>query len=420
MNAVSQDQLDIHDAIPACPACGNGRQTDFFTARAAPVDVGTVLKDEADARAAPMADITLTYCHGCGLVRNRLFDSCHIAFRPGYDASLHHSARFGSYVDQLVDRLVLQFDLRDKDILEIGCGDGYFLRRLCGRGSNRGTGIDPTLSCTGTERVGAGRVEFIRDFYSQRYSERPCDFLCCQSVLEDIPRPLEFLSDVRDAASRRGAKVYFEVFHAGQAFEQQNTWSIHYEQCNYFGLESLQNLFQQSGFHVLEAGSCTGNEQYLFLEAQVAQKSSSREWPVQRTPAPMLPAEFANFAPVHRRRVRQWRQKVGSFCAGGNKVVVWGTGGKGVSFLNALGSESGIRFAVDINPQRQGRFVPGSAQQIVPPAFLTQWRPDAVILTNPAYETEIREQIAMLGIEPELWNACSEPLRECETAFQAL
>ena len=46
---------------------------------------------------------------------------------------------------------------------------------------------------------------------------------------------------------------------------------------------------------------------------------------------------------------------------------------------------SAIEYVVDINTFRQGKFMPGTGQEIVAPAFLAQYRPDLVIAMNPMY-----------------------------------
>jgi len=408
------------DTSKSCSGCHGGRWTDiFFSHGVVPVDVGSSLPTEAEARNAPLADITLAYCHGCGLVWNRLYDPSQIAFKPGYDASLHHSALVNSFMDGLVRSLIDRFDLYGKDILEIGCGTGHFLRQLCERGGNRGIGIDPTVPAEGTEYVGSGRVQFIRDFFSQRHSGLDCDLLCCQSVLEVISNASDFLANVRDVLRRRGAVAYFEMFNAGRAFDNYETWSIHYEQCNYFTLEAFRRLFRRCGFNVLDSGTCEGNDQYIFIEAEptngevhqvpysVNGATDSMEWsPVSEPRACLeMPATLSNFASRHLSQVEMWQEKLAAGHSAGRKVVVWGTGGKGVGFLNSVGTESGIRYAVDSNPTRHGRFIPGSAQQIVSPAFLADYRPDAVILSNRAYDKEIRHQISNIGINPEIWHA---------------
>jgi SAM-dependent methyltransferase len=420
-NSMVAEQQDILvDTANSCNGCQSQMWSDIFVSRGVvPVDVGTSLSTEAQARRAPLADISLAYCHGCGLVWNRLYDSSQIAFKPGYDASLHHSPLVNSFMDGLVRRLIDRFDLYGKDILEVGCGTGHFLRQLCERGGNRGTGIDPTVPREGTETVGSGRVRFIRDFFSNKYSAVDCDFLCSQSVLEVISKPSAFLTNVRDAIRRRGAVAYFEMFNAGRAFENYETWSIHYEQCNYFSLDAFRTLFRRWGFQVLDSGNCEGNDQYIFIEVEATKDEeapvsfpaigagAAAEWNDETESQALLPipGTLVNFAARHCSQVENWREKLSACRSTDRKVVVWGTGGKGVSFLNSVGQESGIRYAVDSNPTRHGRFIPGSAQQIVSPAFLADYRPDAVILSNRAYDKEIRHQIANIGINPEIWHA---------------
>jgi hypothetical protein len=83
-------------------------------------------------------------------------------------------------------------------------------------------------------------------------------------------------------------------------------------------------------------------------------------------------------------------------------VVIWGVGSKGVTFLNILQCQDKIQYAVDINPRKVGMHVAGAGQEIVPPDFLREYQPDAIILMNPIYQDEIRQTIAQLGVNAEL------------------
>jgi len=96
-----------------------------------------------------------------------------------------------------------------------------------------------------------------------------------------------------------------------------------------------------------------------------------------------------------------WRERIEQFKQTGKRVVIWGTGGKGIGFLNALDTADVIRHALEINPRKHGKFVPGTGQQIVPPEFLAEYRPDVVIITNALYEREMKQQAADLGVNCE-------------------
>jgi hypothetical protein len=47
--------------------------------------------------------------------------------------------------------------------------------------------------------------------------------------------------------------------------------------------------------------------------------------------------------------------------------------------------------------------LPGSGQKIVAPDFIVEYKPDLVIITNPTYADEIREQIGTYHLNPEIW-----------------
>ena len=89
----------------------------------------------------------------------------------------------------------------------------------------------------------------------------------------------------------------------------------------------------------------------------------------------------------------------------GQKVVIWGAGSKGITFLNMLRSQGQIEYAVDLNVRKQGMFITGTGQQIVAPTFLQGYHPDFVIVMNPIYLSEIQQMISALGVNAALVGA---------------
>ena len=79
---------------------------------------------------------------------------------------------------------------------------------------------------------------------------------------------------------------------------------------------------------------------------------------------------------------------------------MWGSGSKGVTFLNVLQTQNQIRHIVDINPRKQGKFIPGSGQQIIAPEALKANPPDVIIIVNAIYESEIQQQLQEMGLTP--------------------
>jgi hypothetical protein len=83
-------------------------------------------------------------------------------------------------------------------------------------------------------------------------------------------------------------------------------------------------------------------------------------------------------------------------------VVLWGAGSKAVGFLSAIELDDAITAVVDVNPFKQGTFLPGSAHEIISPQKLLEISPDLVVVMNPAYAGEIRQMLDGLGLNPRL------------------
>jgi hypothetical protein len=82
--------------------------------------------------------------------------------------------------------------------------------------------------------------------------------------------------------------------------------------------------------------------------------------------------------------------------------VLWGGGSKGVSFLTTLGLTEEIASVVDINPYKQGKFMPGTGHAVIGPKALVNQPPDLVIVMNPIYVAEVASSLNELGLKPEI------------------
>ena len=98
-----------------------------------------------------------------------------------------------------------------------------------------------------------------------------------------------------------------------------------------------------------------------------------------------------------------WRNRLRNWAAVGQRTVLWGSGSKAVAFLTTLGVHDEIEYVVDINPYRVGKFLPGTGQRIVAPAFLREYRPDNVVIMNPVYVREIEQELGRQRSEPSVY-----------------
>jgi len=78
-------------------------------------------------------------------------------------------------------------------------------------------------------------------------------------------------------------------------------------------------------------------------------------------------------------------------------------GSKAVGFLTTLHiNDATIPFVVDINPNKHGTYLPGTAQKIIAPRDLAAYQPDVVIVMNPIYVREITTDLNRMNLQPEV------------------
>jgi len=348
---------------------------------------------------APRGDIRLGFCTNCGHIFNVAFEQERMAYSQTYENSLCFSPRFQDYASSLARRLVEDYDLHDKEIIEIGSGQGDFLRLLCELGNNRGIGFDPSYAPGNPVQLAAGQVSFVKEYYSERHAGHQADLVCCRHVLEHLDAPMNLLSMLRRMAdSRSGTLLFFEVPNVLATLRDLAIWDIIYEHCSYFGPSSLSHAFLSSGFDVQKIGEAFGG-QFLYVEATPGMGRFVTE-SVEVNAQAMAP-DVAAFSARYRTKTEAWQRDLQQAVGAARRTVVWGAGSKGVTFLNILPNSDQISYVVDINPRKHGMFVAGSGQEIVPPSFLREYRPDVVVVMNAIYQDEIRRTMEDLGLSVE-------------------
>jgi hypothetical protein len=349
----------------------------------------------------PRGDVLLGLCDACGLISNVAFDSDMHEYSGSCEETQAFSPTFNAFHHRLAHRLIERYDLHHKSIIEIGCGKGEFLNLLCEIGQNSGVGFDPAYVPERDNNQINDRISFIKDFYSERYAGYRADFVCCKMTLEHIQDTAEFLGVIRSSiGDNKDTTVFFQVPDVTRILREHAFWDIYYEHCSYFSAGSLARLFRRCGFEVIDLWK-DYNDQYLGIEAR-PQNGQPLPQLSQEHDLDELRADVAHFAEQHRRNLSTWKERVARLSEAGKRIVIWGGGSKGVAFLTTLNIQNEIRYAVDIDPYKSNTYIAGTGQQIVTPNFLSEYRPDAVIVMNPIYLEEIRSELTNMGLNPEL------------------
>jgi len=290
-----------------------------------------------------------------GLVHNAEFRPELMTYDPEYDNEQAMSACFREHLRSISEIVAAQFG--SAGFVEIGSGKGHFLELLLSRGSNV-TGFDPSYD---------GNNSRIRKEYFLPASLDPCAGFVLRHVLEHVPDPCKFLRMLRDANGGTG-KIYIEVPCFDWICEHKAWFDIFYEHVNYFRMADFHRMFE-----TVQVAERSFGGQYLSI---VADLSTLRVPDSSQAQAVRFPKDIFD----HR-----VTPSAGS--------VIWGGGSKGVTCA-VLMARAGhkFEFAIDINPRKQGKYLPVTGLKVrSPDQALAKLRDGSTIyVMNSRYLEEIK------------------------------
>lgn len=378
---------------PTCAACGVPGLEVFYEATGMPTQTCVLLDTMEEAERYPTGDLRLGFCPNCGFIQNQAYDPRLVDYSRPTEESQAFSGKFQSFAQELARDLVDRYDLVGKSVLEVGCGKGDFLLLLADCGIAHGVGIDPGYLANRPETL-AGRIEFIRDWYDGGSTGMTADLVISRHLMEHVPNVGEFLRWLAASTERTpGAALFTEVPDTLRVLEEGAFWDVYYEHCSYFTAGSLSRALASAGLDVTDVRKGF-EDQYLLAEAR---PGTGRPLPGLDEPA-SVSASVARFSSRSADRISFWRDAVGDELAAGREVAVWGGGSKAVAFLTTL--DVGPVTVVDINPHKQGKWLPTLGIEVESPDVLPGLAPGLVIPMNVAYVEEIGRSLEAMGLSP--------------------
>ncbi|MEO1018147.1 MAG: class I SAM-dependent methyltransferase, partial [Pseudomonadota bacterium] len=196
-------------------------------------------------------ELFLKFCDECGFIFNAAFDSAKVDYASATEESQHFSGTFNRFAKQLIAEIACLYDLEDKNILEIGCGKGDFIRELVLQTKSVGFGIDPGFLSARFRKVDERNIVFRREYFDAAKITIDPDFVVCRHTLEHIPDVGRFMSDIaKITAGRPNVGIFFETPDVFRVLRDGAFWDIYYEHCSYFTLQSHARLFARFGMDV--------------------------------------------------------------------------------------------------------------------------------------------------------------------------
>ena len=387
----------------ACRFCGHAPLESFLDLGSTPL-ANSYLDAAALQRPEPCYPLHAWLCPECLLVQvpavvpaEAIFAD--YAYFSSYAASwVEHAARYAAMAR-------LRFSLGPRsEVVEIASNDGYLLRHFVAAGVPV-LGVDPAANVAAAA-IEAGvptEIAFFGCATAERLRQagHAADLLVANNVLAHVPDLNDFVAGLARMLKPAGV-LTVEFPHLFQLMREVQFDTIYHEHFSYFSLLAAEKIFAAHGLCLFDVDQLPTHGGSLRLYAQRADAPRRREGEGLRRVRALEAAAALHDAASYRGfqpKVTAIKDALLAFLRQakreGKAVAAYGAAAKGNTLLNFCGIGTGlIAYAVDLNPHKQGRFLPGSHIPIVAPGRIGETRPAYILILPWNLEAEIRRQMA--------------------------
>jgi SAM-dependent methyltransferase len=346
-------------------------------------------------------------CTGCWLVqtldypdRGELFSDDYVYFSSYSVTWLRHAK---SYVEMAAGRFNLD---STSFVVEVAANDGYLLQYVKELGIPC-LGIEPTASTANAAR--AKGLEIIEEFMGHGLATRmvesgyEADLVIGNNVLAHVPEINDFVAGVSSLLKPDGV-VTFEFPHLLQLVRHNQFDTVYHEHFSYLSLIAVESMLARAGLTIFDVEELPTHGGSLRVFAQRIKTGIHR---IEDSVGQLLAVERAAGMDTHEYYVgcqtaaNRIKNDLLAFLVGavndGKSVAAYGAAAKGNTLMNFAGVRLDlVRFVVDRNPWKQGRFMPGSRIPIVDERRLIEEQPDYVLVLPWNLKGEIASEISYI------------------------
>jgi SAM-dependent methyltransferase len=304
-------------------------------------------------------------CSQCGLVQH---NSKEVKYYKDVIRAIAYSPEMKKFRLEQLKKWVKDFGLHDKNILEIGAGEGEYLDLLNEAGAQNLFAIENSpRSIKILQKKNYNSQKGFLDSSFVNSWNISFNGIVSFNFLEHWPDLHTGLKQIKMLMSNDGVAL-IEVPNFTYMLENGIFSEFTVDHIYYFTEKTLRNVLQSVGLEIISIKSIW--KDYI-LSAKVRRRKN------------------VDISKILLNKREQSRSLVNFLSNYKGVVVVWGAGHQALSLMAMISAENYIKYVVDSAPFKQGKFCPGSGLQIFSPTQLKIDCPQCIIVMGAAYSDEI-------------------------------
>ena len=387
-----------------CRGCDSKLSLTFLNLGTSPIANNLVEIDQLNHKNISFPLHVMT-CEKCALVQLGEVISKEILFPPNYTYFSSYSSSWLGHSKIFAEKITTFLELSENDlVVEIASNDGYLLQ-FFQNNHIKVLGIEPASGVANAAILKG--IPTMIDYFGVATAERLARFkkpklMIGNNVLAHVPDLHDFIRGFSILIAEDGI-ITFEFPHLLNLIRNNQFDTIYHEHYSYLSVTSLLPIFSKYELKIIniEKLSTHGGSLRIFL----AKKGSS--WTVNESVHNTIyeeskydPRDPRIYQSMHRtanKIKKDLKARLIEFKEAGKQISAYGAAAKGVTLLNYCGiGKDLINYVVDLNPNKQGKFLPGSLIPIVDIKVLNTYPPDILLVLPWNLSHEIKSQLSTL------------------------
>ena len=345
-------------------------------------------------------------CEECFLVQTEEVESPENIFTD-YDYFSSYSNTWLTHSKDYVENISILFGLdQSSQVVEVASNDGYLLQYFLEKGIPV-IGVEPAKNVAEVAKNKGIPTEVL--FFGEKTAKlllskgKGADLLIGNNVLAHVPDINDFVKGLKILLNPDGV-ITLEFPHLKHLVDKTLFDTIYHEHFSYFSFLTVERIFNAHNltiFDVEEFPIHGGSLRiYVCHATKSARQPSDRVYKMRKLESDCGFDKIELYQGFED-KVQSIKRSFLSFLIEkkeiGKSIIGYGAPAKGNTFLNYCGIRSDfIDFTVDINPTKQGKYLPGSHILIETPKKILEEKPDYILILPWNIQDEIIEQLSFV------------------------